>query len=161
MATTEITADIGQEDLEYRRKMVRETKNKDVLAKYALDDEFWEIRREATSRIHDEKVLQKIATKDDYWQVRFEAVGKIKDQDFLHKIVKNDEQVWVCKEALSNLIDPELLCDIILDKALDLSVRIKAIGQLNQLDVLSSLRPKVDNELQSTIMKRIREIQGY
>ncbi len=161
MATTEIAADIGQEDLEYRRKMVRETKNEDLLAKYALNDEFWEIRREATSRIQNEKVLQAIATKDEYWQVRFEAVGKIKSQDFLHKIVKNDDQVWVCKEALSNLYNPDLLCDIILDKGLDLSVRMKAIGQLNQLDVLSSLRPKVDTELQSTIMKRIREIQGY
>lgn len=161
MATTEITADLGQEDLELRRKIVREEQNEKTLHNYALTDEYWEVRREATSRIQDEEILQKIASNDDYWQVRFEAVGKIKDQDFLHKIVKTDDQVWVCKEAISNLIQPDLLCDIIMDKDIDLSVRMKAVGQLNQLDILSSLRPKVETELQPTIMKRIREIQGY
>ncbi len=161
MASTEMSSDLGSETLEYRRQLVRETKSEKILIDLALNDEFWEIRREATSKLKNPKILEEIALKDEYWQVRFEAVGKITNQDFLAKIVKSDEQVWVCKEALGNLTNPDLLCEIILDKDLDLSVRMKAIDQLKQLEVLSSLRPKVDWDLQQAIMKRMRSLQGY
>ncbi len=162
MATTGINSNLeGMDSLECRRELVQKTKDPQILADLALNDEFWEIRREATSKISNQKILEKIASTDEFWQVRFEAVSKIKSQEFLAKIIKSDNQVWVCKEAVCNLYDSDLLSDIILDKEIDMSVRTKAIKQLNELDVLTSLRPKVESELQPNILQRIREIQGY